>query len=37
MRFWLELGVDGFRLDAVPYLLSARAPIARTCRRPTRF
>jgi maltose alpha-D-glucosyltransferase/alpha-amylase len=20
MRFWLELGVDGFRLDAVPYL-----------------
>jgi maltose alpha-D-glucosyltransferase / alpha-amylase len=21
MRFWLELGVDGFRLDAVPYLI----------------
>ncbi len=21
MRFWLELGVDGFRLDAVPYLV----------------
>jgi maltose alpha-D-glucosyltransferase/alpha-amylase len=20
MRFWLELGVDGFRLDAIPYL-----------------
>jgi maltose alpha-D-glucosyltransferase/alpha-amylase len=21
MRFWLEMGVDGFRLDAVPYLI----------------
>ena len=21
MRFWLELGVDGFRVDAVPYLV----------------
>ncbi len=21
MRFWLEIGVDGFRLDAVPYLI----------------
>ena len=21
MRFWLEVGVDGFRLDAVPYLI----------------
>jgi maltose alpha-D-glucosyltransferase/alpha-amylase len=21
MRYWLELGVDGFRLDAVPYLI----------------
>jgi maltose alpha-D-glucosyltransferase/alpha-amylase len=21
MRFWLELGVDGFRVDAVPYLM----------------
>ena len=21
MRFWLELGVDGFRLDAIPYLI----------------
>ena len=21
MRFWLEMGVDAFRLDAVPYLV----------------
>jgi maltose alpha-D-glucosyltransferase/alpha-amylase len=23
VRFWLELGIDGFRLDAVPYLFEA--------------
>ncbi|HET7752774.1 MAG TPA: maltose alpha-D-glucosyltransferase [Anaeromyxobacteraceae bacterium] len=23
MRFWLEMGVDGFRLDAIPYLIEA--------------
>jgi maltose alpha-D-glucosyltransferase / alpha-amylase len=23
MRFWLDMGVDGFRLDAIPYLVEA--------------
>ena len=25
MKFWLEMGVDGFRLDAVPYLVEREA------------
>src|SRR5262249_7596304 len=27
MDFWLRLGVDGFRLDAVPYLVEREGPI----------
>jgi len=27
MRFWLDMGVDGFRLDAVPYLIEREGTI----------
>jgi maltose alpha-D-glucosyltransferase/alpha-amylase len=27
MRFWLDLGVDGFRLDAIPYLIEREGTI----------
>ncbi|NEI34895.1 maltose alpha-D-glucosyltransferase [Rhizobium leguminosarum] len=27
MRFWLETGIDGFRLDAIPYLVEREATI----------
>lgn len=27
MRFWLETGIDGFRLDAIPYLLEREGTI----------
>jgi len=36
MRRWLAMGMDGFRLDAVPTLSSAKAPPAKTCPKPTR-
>ena len=47
VRFWLDIGLDGFRLDAVPYLFErdgtngenlpgdARVPAARCARRST--
>ncbi len=34
MRFWLDMGLDGFRLDAVPYLFEAEGTNGRTSRRP---
>ena len=36
MRFWLDLGVDGLRLDAIPYLVERDGTYARIFRRPIR-
>jgi maltose alpha-D-glucosyltransferase/alpha-amylase len=33
--FWLDLGVDGFRLDAVPYLYAREGTQSAHFRRPT--
>ena len=35
VRFWLDLGLDGFRLDAVPFLYVRDGTSGRTCPRPT--
>jgi maltose alpha-D-glucosyltransferase/alpha-amylase len=35
MCFWLDMGVDALRLDAIPTLLSARTPPAKTFPKPT--
>ncbi len=35
MRFWLDMGVDALRLDAIPTSSSATAPPAKTSPRPT--
>jgi len=36
LRFWLDLGIDGFRLTQCPTCSSGKAPTARTCPRRTR-
>jgi len=33
MQSWAEMGVDGFRLDAIPYLCERRARRMKTCPR----
>lgn len=35
MRFWLDLGVDGLRLDAVPYLCEREGPTTKICPKRT--
>jgi maltose alpha-D-glucosyltransferase / alpha-amylase len=35
--YWCKMGVDGFRLDAVPYLLKPKGQTMKTCRRPMIF
>ena len=35
MRFWLDMGVDALRLDAIPYLVERDGTTAKTSPRPT--
>ena len=36
MGFWLQLGVSGFRMDAVPFVIAKKgADVARTARSST--
>ena len=37
IKFWCDIGVDGFRLDAVPTWSNAKEPIAKTCRKLTNY
>ena len=36
MQFWLDMGVDGFRLDAVPYLVEREGTYCENLPEPTR-
>ncbi len=36
MRFWLDMGVDGLRLDAIPYLIEREGTTSENFPRPTR-
>ena len=37
MRFWLDIGVDGLRLDAVPYLVEREGTNNENCRKRIPF
>ena len=35
MRFWLDMGVDGLRMDAIPYLVERDGTNCEIFRKPT--